>query len=141
MKPPTKKPRKSKTKKRKYISGLYESTKMNAKFIFRSSWERMCMEFFDACDDIVAYQYETVKIPYAFPKKNGRGVRIRIYIPDFIIEYKDGHKEMWEIKPRDFQELALIQVKKAAAVAYCKKHGIQEYKFMDILDITKLLSG
>jgi len=66
---------------------------------YRSSWEKLCMNYFDLREDVQSWQSEEKCIWYADPvsKKNRR------YFPDFIIKYKnkDGIlvTEVIEVKP------------------------------------------
>jgi hypothetical protein len=67
--------------------------------IYRSSWEKIFMNWCDTRDHIVSWQSEEKCLWYNDPvtKKNRR------YFPDFIIKYeKDGKliTEMVEIKPQ-----------------------------------------
>jgi len=67
--------------------------------VYRSSWERTCMNYFDLREDVQAWQSEEKWVSYYDPvtKKQRR------YFPDFIIKYKrkDGVlvTRMIEVKP------------------------------------------
>lgn len=68
--------------------------------VFRSSWEKMFMEWLDTQPAVVSWSSELVKIVYPNPLTN----RSSFYYPDFMISYVDKlgnfHKEMIEIKGR-----------------------------------------
>lgn len=68
--------------------------------IYRSSWERDCMKWFDERADIIWWQSEEKCLWYDDPVNKKK----RRYFPDFIICYnrKDGVQvtEMLEVKPR-----------------------------------------
>jgi hypothetical protein len=64
-----------------------------------------------------------IRIPYQFLfiKKH--------YIPDFLVEFNDGSKEIHETKGLPFIFLLSTKLKKQFAEDYCKKRGWQ-YKFI-----------
>ena len=116
----------------KYAGKIIENKHPFAK----SSWELTFMRFCDENDNIISWVYEPVKIPYFNPIKNKQS----IYIPDFLIYYKDkngeDHVEMIEIKPREQfmeskktskKEKADIIVNRAkwkAAATWCKHNNV-----------------
>lgn len=68
--------------------------------VWRSSWERKCMDFFDRSPNIISWQSEERAIAY-------RSVdgKIRRYFPDFIIETINPKSKiiqtiMIEVKPK-----------------------------------------
>ncbi len=65
----------------------------------------------------------SIKIPYQFLfiKKN--------YIPDFLVEFNDGSKEIHETKGLPFLFLQSTKLKKVSAEEYCKRLG-WKYKFI-----------
>lgn len=105
--------------------------------ICRSSWERTFCRFCDTNDNVLQWISEGIQIPYINPLKR----RGSIYIPDFVIVYKNnkGQKitEMIEIKPskevtltektsrRDKLMIAVNHAKWKAAVTYCRHRNIQ----------------
>ena len=58
-----------------------------------------------------------IKIPYQFlfVKRN--------YLPDFLVEFNDGSKEIHETKGLPFLFLLSTKLKKLSAEEYCKKLG------------------
>jgi len=64
-----------------------------------------------------------IKIPYQFFFLK------RYYIPDFLVEFNDGSKEIHETKGLPFLFLLSTKLKKASAEEYCKKIG-WKYKFI-----------
>lgn len=64
-----------------------------------------------------------IKIPYnfLFIKRN--------YLPDFLVEFNDGSKELHETKGLPFLFLLSTKLKKVSAEEYCKKKG-WKYKFI-----------
>lgn len=67
--------------------------------VYRSSWERQCMLYFDKNDNIIKWGSEEVVIPYRSPLDN----RIHRYFVDFVIKVKttDGSNatHLIEVKP------------------------------------------
>ena len=64
-----------------------------------------------------------IKIPYQFFFIK------RHYIPDFLVEFNDGSKEIHETKGLPFLFLLSTKLKKISAEEYCKKAG-WKYKFI-----------
>jgi TnsA endonuclease N terminal len=67
--------------------------------IYRSSWEFTAMQMFDLHPNVLAWQSESLQIPYYNPLAK----RWSVYIPDFLVLYVDkGGKqycELMEVKP------------------------------------------
>ena len=64
-----------------------------------------------------------IKIPYQFFFVK------RQYIPDFLVEFNDGSKEIHETKGLPFLFLLSTKLKKISAEEYCKKLS-WKYKFI-----------
>lgn len=108
----------------------------NAKPFYRSSWELTVMTLLDNHPNVIQWASESITIPYVNPLTGNRSV----YIPDFFVLYKDKsgreRAELIEVKPRkeaiaenakskrDRAALVVNTAKWAAAMAYCKKAGI-----------------
>lgn len=110
-------------------SGSHLSSKMNKNMHFRSSWEEAVMIWLDDSPNIIAWDYECVRIPYYYNDNK------RWYVPDFIVTFKDGHREMWEVKPREFVTAEKTQLKIAAGREYCQQQCIQEYVILSRQDL------
>jgi hypothetical protein len=66
--------------------------------VYRSSWEKRCMSYFDRTDEIISWASEEISIPYRSPVDG----KIHRYFPDFLIRVKTGDKTktiMIEVKP------------------------------------------
>lgn len=67
--------------------------------IYRSSWERICMNYFDLNDSVAKWGSEEKSIRYYDPIAK----KTRSYYPDFIVKYvnKNGQEitELIEVKP------------------------------------------
>ena len=124
-----------------YSSGEYTPTN-KSKYIgtypiqFRSSWELSVFRVLDAHPNVTQWASESLSIPYSNPVTG----KWSFYIPDLMIVFvdKDGKKraELVEIKPakeayadkakskKDKIALLINQAKWAAAMIWCKKHGL-----------------
>jgi hypothetical protein len=104
---------------------------------YRSGWELTFMTFCDSHDNVISWASEALQIPY----KNPFTGKPTVYVPDFFVLYEDKNgvkkAEIVEIKPKkqsiieskvasakDRATVALNHVKWAAAMAYCKQHGL-----------------
>lgn len=104
---------------------------------YRSSWELHFMRFCDNNENILEWASEPLQIPYRNPLTG----RQTIYVPDFLIRYRDKHNrvvtELIEIKPSDQTMLteksnakmratvALNHAKWEMAYRWCQKQGIK----------------
>lgn len=110
--------------------------------IYRSSWERRLMIFFDTHDSILQWGSEELVVPYYW-EVDGKMHR---YFPDFIVKMKTRNgvvKMMLEVKPysqtqepkktpRKREKTFLLEVetytknqaKWKAAEAFCRKNGM-----------------
>lgn len=102
----------------------------------RSSWETTVMQMFDNNTNIISWASEPIKIPYQNPFTG----KYTVYVPDFIVTYKDingiTHTEIIEVKPakeafleqakseKSKMAVVLNMYKWAAAKEYAKSHGI-----------------
>lgn len=76
------------------IHGYYENpTKSNKHVYYRSMFELNAVLFMETDDSISSYTMEPFAIEYDFDSK------IRHYVIDCLIEYKDGRKMLIEFKP------------------------------------------
>jgi len=89
---------KRRRKKRHYKTGVHNSPKCSSPIKYRSGWELAICIYIDEDPNVIEYSYEPFKIPYISNKKCAK---IRNYIPDFLITYKDGHKILAEVKRQD----------------------------------------
>lgn len=67
-----------------------------------------------------------IKIPYTY-----LGLFKRNYLPDFLIEYNDGSKELHEGKGLPLLFWDSTKEKRAAAQEWCKQHGMR-YKVVTL---------
>lgn len=118
-------------KKARYKEGWHDSTKMNRKFKFRSSWEETMFQCLDLWDDVVAYEAEPFKIPYLYEGAAHN------YTPDIFVHFVDGRKEVWEIKPEGQTKLERNKAKWHAARDACANRG-WEFEVITETEIEKL---
>lgn len=126
----------------KFAQGIYE-VQNPQKYVgkgkpkYRSGWELTMMRFCDNHDKVLQWASESIQIPYRNPLTG----KVTVYVPDFLIMYQgpNGQKitEIVEIKPakqttlqeagrskKDQLAAILNQAKWSAAVAYCKRIGV-----------------
>ena len=80
--------------------------------IYRSSWERRCMIYFDRTPNIVEWQSEEFFIPYKSPVDG----KIHRYFPDFKIKVLNKQKNfesiLIEVKPFKQTQPPVVQKRK-----------------------------
>lgn len=89
------------------------------------------MEHLDSNPDVSIWSYEKLVIEYI---SNQKTKKIRKYYPDFQVEYKDGRKQVIEIKPSRKLSQATIVKKIKAAVEWCAKHQV-DYKIITEIEL------
>jgi hypothetical protein len=125
----------------KFAQGAYV-VKNKAKYVgrgtprYRSGWELAFMRFLDNNDNILQWASESISIPYRNPITGKQS----IYVPDFLITYKNRNNQMIaeviEIKPKKqsvveskmkANERATVAVNYAkwdSATKWCRKQGL-----------------
>lgn len=107
----------------------YFSSKKNSKDLhYRSKFERTVYELLEQDSDVAAFAVEPIKISYFF---NGS---VRNYVPDIVVAYIDGRKEVWEVKPGSQTTLPINKSKWKYAEVFCEERGM---KFEVITEIVK----
>lgn len=76
-------------------SGYFYSEKNKKLIFYRSSYELIAMQIFEQQSKIIRYEHEVLSISYI--AKDGSN---HITIPDFLVYYDDGAKEIIEVKPK-----------------------------------------
>jgi hypothetical protein len=103
---------------------------------YRSGWEHAFMRFLDNNDHILQWASESISIPYRNPITGKQS----IYVPDFLITYRNRNNQMIaeviEIKPKKqsiveskmkANERAVVAVNYAkwdSATKWCQKQGL-----------------
>jgi hypothetical protein len=125
----------------KFAQGAY-TVKNKQKYVgrgtprYRSGWEHAFMRFLDNNDHILQWASESISIPYRNPITGKQS----IYVPDFLITYKNRNNQMIaeviEIKPKKqsvveskmkANERAVVAVNYAkwdSATKWCRKQGL-----------------
>jgi hypothetical protein len=102
-----------------YINGHYFSKINNKKFWFRSSYEFVAYELLDENSEIKEWKPEPLRVEY----KRDDG-SIHNTIPDIIVEYKSGIKQLINIKPDKRTKERLNILKSEASQKYCDDHNL-----------------
>jgi hypothetical protein len=116
----------------KFRDGTFVSGKMNGKELhYRSGYECEVYELLEQLPNVVCYDAEPLEIPYLH---NGKW---RKYRPDLSILFDDGHKEIWEIKPKTQTSLPINEAKWTYAVEFCQGKG-WEFQVLTEIGIGKM---
>lgn len=83
-----------------FVHGKFHSKKMNSDFYYRSSWEKFVLIYLENHPNVEYFDTEPFCIKYFDPTTN----KNRNYIPDFLVEFDCGIREIWEVKPSSFVE-------------------------------------
>ena len=100
-----------------WSTGTYVSSKTGKTIHYRSSWELEYAQLLDMDDTVVTWQYEPFAISY---EHNGE---TKQYLPDFLVSYDDGTKELVEVKPERLMITSMNEAKRKAALALCETAG------------------
>lgn len=109
--------KKIKTKKPKFKQGFFDSKKMRKAIFYRSGYELSVYECLEYLNEVVNYDAECLKIPYFWQGEP------RTYVPDIYIEFLDGRREIWEVKPEKQTCMEQNKAKWEAVQIYCKHRG------------------
>lgn len=98
--------------------------------IYRSSWEKQCMLYFDRTDEVLEWQSEEMFVPYKHPISG----KIHRYYPDFLIKVSNKDKKidtiMVEVKPFKETKEPKIQTRKTRRyINEVKTYAINTYKW------------
>ena len=105
--------------------------------IFDSNWERIWFINSTNNPDIINIKRCPISIKYLNPNDN----KYHSYIPDFLIEYSNGYKEVIEIKPLCRFYDNIVKLKSKEATKFLKSQGIEyriiteeNYKFTSLME-------
>ena len=110
---------------KRYHSGEHISPKCSSKIKYRSLWEKAVCLHLDDDPQVQKYEYETLKLAYRY---SNRTQRVRFYIPDFVVWYKDGSCLMVEVKPKAKVQQITVLRKKAAGEVWASQNKAK-YQF------------
>jgi len=88
---------------------------------YDSKLEFWMMEKLDADPTVVKWmKRHGITIPWVDVQKH-----MRRYVPDFIVEYIDGHKAILEVKDPSRIDSDEVKRKRRAAEMWCKRRGME----------------
>jgi len=88
---------------------------------YDSELELWIMEKLDADPTVVKWmKRHGITIPWVDVQKH-----MRRYVPDFIVEYIDGHKSILEVKDPSRIDSDEVKRKRKAAEIWCKRRGME----------------
>jgi hypothetical protein len=125
--------KKRRKRKSRYKRGIYISS-IAGECKYRSGWELSFCEFLDSSPEVLSWSYEKILIEYVSNKSSGK---TRNYFPDFFVEYKNGEKYIYEIKPKRRLANRDVIKKAAAATSWSSHHGMT-YKMLTEDDLRQL---
>lgn len=103
-----------------YKSGYYFSTKNKKELYYHSSYELLAFNILEQQDNVVRYEKCRFSIDYSNPVDNF----MHKYIPDILVCYDDGRKQIIEIKAEWQLEDEINKAKFCAAKKYCNDNEI-----------------
>lgn len=110
----------------------YPSKSKKDRIYFRSSYEAIYCYHLDNNDLVEWFSFESFRIPYEFEGK------IRFYVPDFLVKWKDIEKvSIREIKAEFLREDDKQIAKKVAATLFADQNGM-DYELLFDKDIKSL---
>lgn len=110
---------KKKKKKTRNREGFFPSKKNGKDIRYRSGLEADFYDCLERDDDVVSFEAEAIKVPY-FWKGEWHN-----YITDLLVEFSDGTKEIWEIKPSQQTDYDQNKAKWSCANNYCENSGLR----------------
>lgn len=95
------------------------SSKNGRKTLAESSLEYLRMEILDQDESVVSWGRCPHRIAFTDPQGKERH-----YIPDLVVEYRNGDIHVEEVKPRGRLAEPMVRAKIAAAVDWCAERGL-----------------
>lgn len=112
------------------LKGWHSSHKSGERFYHDSFYEAIRMRMLDEMPEVDLWtKRHGIIIPYKFMGAD------KYYVPDFLIEYSDGHTVLEEIK--GYENPEKLAVKMIAFTEYCKNHNF-ECRFIDAVSLERL---
>lgn len=100
-----------------FHDGDFASQKNNKKIHYRSGYELEVYKCLEQMHDVVRYDAEPFGIPYWYKGEHKK------YFPDLMVQFADGHVEIWEVKPASQTTYDLNDAKWSAADKFCEARG------------------
>jgi len=101
-----------------YKCGYFYSKKNGRKLHYRSSYELAAYEILEQLSKVKSYEGEPFRVAYKW-----KGIKHNT-IPDILINYTDGSKELIEVKPKNMLEDEQNLIKFKAMDRYAKKNDM-----------------
>ena len=118
----------SKTVSQRYLEGGIQwskgehvSTKTGRRCYYRSSYELIHMKRLDEDTSVVDWRHEPFWLKYEFEG------RTRRYLPDFVVTFSDGRREIQEVGVKAIKESLKNEAKRAAAERWASEHDGASY--------------
>lgn len=74
------------------------------------------MRWLDANESVCAWRYEPFSLEYVATESPPK---IRLYVPDFLVVWSEGHSELFEVKPsKRIRGRVIRKAEAAAELAY-----------------------
>ena len=107
---------KSRRKKRQvaFNDGDFVSKKNGKKIHYRSGYELEVYKCLEQMNSVVSFAGEPFGVPYWFQGEKHQ------YFPDVMVQFADGHVEVWEVKPKSQTSYEINDAKWTAAAKYCE---------------------
>lgn len=109
--------KKKKTKRPKFRTGEFESTKSGKLIPYRSGMEEEFYCLLEQDNEVSSFAAEPYKVPYYWQGKWHN------YIPDIRINFIDGSVEIWEVKPANQTQQEQNRAKWSSATDWASNHG------------------
>ena len=106
-----------KTRNPRFKQGKYESTKTGKTLGYRSGLEEKLYKVLDQHDEVMSFYSEPFNIDYIHKGQAHK------YTPDLIVNFMDGRRQVWEVKPSNQTDLEMNKNKWRAAEEACKIRG------------------
>jgi len=81
------------------------------------------MGLLDSDHRIVTWEYESILVCYL------HGIKVKRYIPDFLVTVNTGKKILVEIKPERMRDIPVNAAKRAAVMQKCQEEGWIYYEW------------
>jgi hypothetical protein len=106
------------TSRTAYRKGWYTSRKNACDIYFASSYELKAYQTLEQDETVIRYGRVQFTLPYIY---NGNARR---YLPDIMVEYADGEKEIIEVKPKSLTTDPVNVAKRTALQRYCDENSL-----------------
>ncbi len=106
-------------KKNCFKSGTFSSVKNSIDIFYASSYELRVFKQFENDEQVISYNRCPYILKYTYKDK------VKRYFPDLLVVYKNGQKEIIEVKPHYLLEDEINLLKFAAAEQFVKENNMK----------------